>query len=240
MSVLNSIRTMLLPLKQSLNNLIARGTVEGVDDSKAIQRIRASLLSNEVHPKIERFQNYGFTANPTLNSDCLTIFQNGNRTQGYVIAVEDRKFRLKGLESGEVALYTDEGDKIVLKRSNTIEVTTKTLNIISENTVNITTKNAIVNCDKVEITSPEIIATSSIKIDLNTPQLNVSGLISCSGIGAGAPPVPGKAVIGGNIESSGNVIAVGVSDNAGSMSDIRTKYNGHTHPSNGVPNPLMN
>ena len=49
-----------------------------------------------------------------------------------VVAVDDRRYRLRSLQQGEVAIYTDEGDKIVLKRGGTIEVTAATkLRVVS-------------------------------------------------------------------------------------------------------------
>ncbi|MCT2388796.1 hypothetical protein [Erwinia pyrifoliae] len=42
-----------------------------------------------------------------------------------VITVADRRYRLTGLKSGEVAMYSDEGDSIVLRRGNRVEVNTK-------------------------------------------------------------------------------------------------------------------
>jgi phage gp45-like len=46
----------------------------------------------------------------------------GDRNNGVVVAVGDRKFRLKGLQGGEVAMYTDEGDIIIMKRGHNIKV----------------------------------------------------------------------------------------------------------------------
>lgn len=49
-------------------------------------------------------------------------FLGGNRAQGLAVKVDDRRYRLKGLACGEVALYTDEGDKIHLERGNLIVI----------------------------------------------------------------------------------------------------------------------
>lgn len=46
-----------------------------------------------------------------------------------VLVVSDRRYRLPGLQAGEVALYTDEGDRVVLKRGRVIELETLTLKI---------------------------------------------------------------------------------------------------------------
>ena len=61
-----------------------------------------------------------------------------------VIATEDRRYRIRNLENGEVAIYTDQGDKIVLKRGGTIAVTAST---------------------KVEITSPSVTMSGNLTVD---------------------------------------------------------------------------
>jgi len=47
----------------------------------------------------------------------------GRTSDGIMIATEHSSYRLQGLESGEVAIYTDEGASIVLKRNRIISVT---------------------------------------------------------------------------------------------------------------------
>ncbi|RQU99211.1 phage baseplate assembly protein V, partial [Burkholderia cenocepacia] len=49
------------------------------------------------------------------------------------------QYRYKALKSGEVALYTDEGDSVVLGRGRVVSITTKTLNIHATEAVNIDT-----------------------------------------------------------------------------------------------------
>ncbi|MNP68014.1 Bacteriophage Mu Gp45 protein [compost metagenome] len=59
----------------------------------------------------------------------------GDRSHGVVLVVSDRRFRLQGLEPGEVALYTDEGDFLHFKRGRVIEVTTATFKVSAETAV---------------------------------------------------------------------------------------------------------
>lgn len=56
-----------------------------------------------------------------------------------VLVVADRRYRLKALAEGEVAIYTDEGDKIHFKRGRIIDIDTATLNIRASSAVNIDT-----------------------------------------------------------------------------------------------------
>lgn len=108
---------------------VARGIVRLVSDDSGLQLIQASLMANEIRSNMERFQEYGFTSNPLPGAQVAVMFVGGNRDHGLIVAVDDKRYRLKGLEGGEVAIYTDEGDKIHLKRGRNIEIETETLTI---------------------------------------------------------------------------------------------------------------
>ncbi|MBK68029.1 MAG: hypothetical protein CMP22_07870 [Rickettsiales bacterium] len=116
-------------LARKVRLIAQRGVVSLINDSKKLQQIQLKLLDGEVRSELERFQNYGFTSVPKTGSEAAVIFVNGTRDHGLVLAVDDRRYRLKPLSAGEVAIYTDEGDKIHLKRNNNIEIETKTLTV---------------------------------------------------------------------------------------------------------------
>lgn len=113
---------LLAPIIRRLRLALGRGIVRLVSDAAGIQTVQLSLMENEVRSDLERFQEYGFTSVPLDGAEAAVIFMGGNRDHGIVVAVDDRRYRLKGLAAGEVALYTDEGAKIVLKRGKIIEV----------------------------------------------------------------------------------------------------------------------
>ena len=54
------------------------------------------------------------------------MFVGGSRDHWLAIAVDDRRYRIRNLTAGEVAIYSDQGDKVVIKRGGTIEVTAST------------------------------------------------------------------------------------------------------------------
>jgi phage baseplate assembly protein V len=116
-------------LKKRIMKIIGRAVIELIDDSKGLQSTQISVLKNEVYSKIERVQSYGLTSHPRKGAEAVVLFQAGSRDHGIVIGVDDRRYRLKNLSEGEVALYTDEGDKIHLKRGNKIDIETQTLTI---------------------------------------------------------------------------------------------------------------
>ena len=130
---------MLNPLARRVRLMVGRGVVRLVNDDKKMQAVQVSLMANEKRSDIERFQNYGFTSVPLVGAEAAVMFIGGNRDHGVVLAVDDRRYRLKSLKGGEVAIYSDEGDSIILKRGNEIEMNTKTLTINAATKVKIDT-----------------------------------------------------------------------------------------------------
>lgn len=143
---------LLAPLARRIRLALGRGILTLVKDSSGIQSVQASLMQNEVRSNIERFQEYGFTSHPLPGAEGAFLFLGGNRDHGICIAVDDRRYRLKSLAQGEVAIYTDEGDKIHLKRGNEIEVQTQ----------------------KYIVNTAEYIVNASTKAEFNTPIVRAS------------------------------------------------------------------
>jgi len=108
-----------------LKMMLARAVVNLVDDGRKMQSIQVSVLHEEVKSDVERFQQYGFTSHPHAGAEALMVCLGGNRDHAIVVSVDDRRYRLKLLEAGEVALYDDLGQKVVLKR-DMIEATSPT------------------------------------------------------------------------------------------------------------------
>ncbi|WP_165421273.1 phage baseplate assembly protein [Bradyrhizobium sp. Leo170] len=94
----------------------ARSVVEGVDDSKAMQESSSHFMANESRKAIEAPQNYGFTSvvmdatkdkngNITASAETFVSFMGGNRSFPVVGNMDDRRYRLKELEKGDVAMF---------------------------------------------------------------------------------------------------------------------------------------
>ena len=94
--------------------MFARGVVRGVTDSNGRQQLQVELLKDELRDDMEHMQNYGFTSH-AKGGDVAVAFIGGNREQGIVLAVDDRRYRIS-LEAGEVAMYDDLGNKFELLR----------------------------------------------------------------------------------------------------------------------------
>lgn len=138
---------------------VGRCVIRAVGDSSKMQSVQAELLKGELRDNLERFQQYGYTSVPLPGAEGVAVFVGGNRDHGLVVCVDDRRYRLKDLQAGEVAIYTDEGDKIHLKRNNEIEVTTKTLKIV---------------CETATVEASE-------KVTLDTPETEITGNLTVGG-----------------------------------------------------------
>jgi phage baseplate assembly protein V len=180
--------TQIRELHRRVMNMIARGVVAQSDDAPGMQRVQVSLLHEEQKVAVERLQNYGFSGHAPRNSEVVVVFLGGGRDHGVIVGTDDRSSRMTGLAEGEVAVYTDEGDSIVLRRNNTMEVTTK---------------NLIIN------------ATESVKID--TPETHITGSLQVDGAftmgeSAGLPDAHtlyGTTRQRGNIYVDGEIMATG-------------------------------
>jgi phage baseplate assembly protein V len=110
---------------------VARAVLNRVNDVKKMQTVQLTALEGETRADVERVHEYGFTSVPLEGAEAVAVFPGGFREQGLVIATDDRRYRLTGLTAGEVAIYTDQGDKVVIERGGTIRVTASTKVVIA-------------------------------------------------------------------------------------------------------------
>ncbi len=114
--VMRLINNMLRPIRNRITLMVSRAVITLLDDETMLQQVQARVLGGELLDGIERFQQYGFTSVPHPGAEAITLSVGGHRSHTVVINVDDRRYRLKGLKGGEVALYTDEGDFIHFQR----------------------------------------------------------------------------------------------------------------------------
>lgn len=154
-----------------------RGIVQSVVEG-FIKRFSALGRLGETFANREYFQHYGFTSRPLPGAEIIIIRQ-GNH---YIaLGSDDRRYRL-AVEDGEVALYTDEGDKIHLKRDKTIEIVSGNKLVATvENEVEITTKKATVTAtESCGVTSPVVTINASTSVTATSPAvtINASGSVT--------------------------------------------------------------
>ncbi|MNL05082.1 Bacteriophage Mu Gp45 protein [compost metagenome] len=167
-----------------MRNILARGLVALGNSASKLQSLQLRLLAGEVKDNVEHLEPYGFTACPLAGAEALAGFIGGDRSHAVVIVVADRRFRLQGLKSGEVALYTDEGDFIHFKRGRVIDIETVTLNVKATDSVNFDTP-LITSTGRIESVGDQIAAGIS--------QVNHSHDGVKQGVEQSGPPVGGGA-----------------------------------------------
>jgi len=102
------------PMARRLGNMVARGKVLAANSLGKLQILQLGLLAGETKDRVEHLEPFGFTAKPLPGAEHVTLFLDGDRSHGVTIVVADRRYRLQGLEDGEVALYNAHGHKVVL------------------------------------------------------------------------------------------------------------------------------
>ena len=118
---------MLSPLSRRLRLMASRAVLSLISDATGMQIVQVKLLNGEVRDGIERVQNYGFTSVPLPGAEAIFLSLGGDRDHGIVITADDRRYRIKGLQGGEVAIYTDEDKsagehRILFKRGKEIHL----------------------------------------------------------------------------------------------------------------------
>jgi phage baseplate assembly protein V len=119
-ALLRQLRQLVRPLEIRLANLAARGLVSLANDSTKLQVLQLRMLDTETRDGAERFQEYGFTSVPLADAEAVVLSVGGRRDHLLVVAVDDRRHRKKDLQPGEVALYSDEGASVYLKRGRIV------------------------------------------------------------------------------------------------------------------------
>lgn len=116
-------RMLIENLKRKIFLLLGRGIVKALTTNQGTQLIQVVALDGETITDVERMEEYGFTAVPDVDSEAAIGFVNGNRDQGLILCIADRRYRPTNLASGEVMVYDKNGSKIHLKADGSIEIT---------------------------------------------------------------------------------------------------------------------
>ncbi len=137
-------------LADRVRNMIGRAVLSAIDDTKLLQTLQVTLLADELADGVERFQNYGFSSHPFPEAEAIVAAVGGTRSHLVAIAVDDRRYRVKGLAEGEVAIYDDQGQTIVLKRGG-IEITTDKYVLINAQTADVTADSVTIVSDDINL-----------------------------------------------------------------------------------------
>ena len=106
-----------------IKTAVYKALIRAVVDTGEIQLVKISGLSGEVQDGIERIQNYGISSNPPLGSESVVACIGGSKDHVVVIATDSGAYRVKALNSGEVVIYSQFGQQILLKSNGSVEIT---------------------------------------------------------------------------------------------------------------------
>lgn len=107
-------------LQRQVQSLIARAVIGGINPGKKCQTVDVSLIAGEQKTGIEHLEPYGFTSHATEGAEAVLLFPDADRSHAVAITVADRRYRLKGLAGGEVAVYDDQGQSVTLTRAGIV------------------------------------------------------------------------------------------------------------------------
>ena len=114
---------MLEMLHKKMKSLVRIGKVALTNQGKT-QSLQIETTKGETLDNVKFIEPYGFTAVPLNGSETVVVNVSANGANPIALVVGGRLFRLQDLKQGEVAIYTDEGDEIRLKRGHEIAVKT--------------------------------------------------------------------------------------------------------------------
>lgn len=206
-------------IQQALQNIrqAFRVVTGSTDSTTKVQLLQLTGLAGEKLDGAEYFQHYGFTSNPLAGSMGIAIPLNGVTSHTVIVATEHGAYRLTSLKPGEVALYTDEGTCVVLKRGKIVETTCDVYRV---------------KCKTYEVDAEE-------SADFITPQLTASDQVIAEGklTGNGGMAIKGgdggaTATFEGTLEQTGGDYKTDGDVIAGSISQ---KDHTHTNGNNGEP-----
>lgn len=95
-------------LARKISRKILRALVVMSDDEKALQTLQVKLPGGEVWSGLERLQNFGFTSRPKKGAQVGVALL--NEDDGFAFVVDDRRYRVKALAAGDVAMYDAHGN----------------------------------------------------------------------------------------------------------------------------------
>jgi hypothetical protein len=100
------IRRMIAPIEARAKLAVSRAIVNAIKDTVGIQSLKSTMMLDEVDD-YAHMQPGGMTHVPLPGAEGIFLSVGGNRGDGVVICVSDRRHRPKGLAGGETAIFND-------------------------------------------------------------------------------------------------------------------------------------
>lgn len=199
-----NLNRLLDPIRRRIATLVSRAVLAAVNAAPGCQTLQVTILADEPQVDVEHMEPYGFTSNPPAGAEGVILNVAGQRGAAVGLNFGNRSVRVTGLKSGEVCIFTDEGDKITLKRDRHMEVETLHLLVKAEEDIAMETKTYTVK--------------ASGGVAYQTPSYQLGGTGGCAAAISANMAITGNTTQNGAITSTGDQVAGGISQT------------GHTHP----------
>lgn len=240
----NILARALKPLKDRVLLMIGRAIISAVKEGGPFQQLQVSIFAGESMDKVTRFQEFGFASNPPPGSEGIVLALQGNRENLVVIATENRTVRFKNCAPGEMAIYTDDGTHIHLKKDGQVELKTATLlTVDAPDTLfkgNVTVEGDLeVQGDTSLLGELSVVGVAEFQDDVtmlkNLAVTMVVGAAGYTGPGGGAAVLTVPLNSTAAITTTDNVTGGGTD-----MATIKSTFNAHTHAENGTGGGVTN
>lgn len=168
-------------LHRKLANLIAGGVLKYVKIVKGMQLVQLTMLANETATNLQHPQEYGFTSKAKAGASALALFKGGNRDNGLVVTIYDRRYLPANLSDGDSCQYDAAGNRIWLKGSAGISIT-----------------DALGNSIVMSAAGIAITANNTTPVTFNSPVIFNEGFTLNGGAGVGS----GSIAVSGNVSDA--------------------------------------
>lgn len=206
---------------RKMGNFIARGVLKliGMDGSK-IYNVQGQFLAGETISDLQHPQEFGFASKAKNGAYLIAVFNGGNRDHGQIITIYDPRYTPQDLNDGDSCAYDESNNRVWLKNADGILIKNGN-NTITLNSSGITITDTNANTIVMNNAGIYVSAISNNPVTFDSPVIFNEGFtLNGSSVASGT----GSINIGGNITSAGQV-----ADANGTMEEMRTTYNSHTH-----------
>lgn len=170
--------------RRQISMMVGHAVLSLLNDDAGFQLLQVQLLDGETTDGVQRMQDYGFVSRPLPGAEGVYLSVMGVRGEGVVLALGDRRVRLRGLVDGEVAIHDDQDQVVILKRDG-IEISSPFRVSINAPTVQVSAETVSIDAETCTIT-----ATTA---DIDAAHINLGGA------GGLAVARVGDTVVGGVI-----------------------------------------
>jgi phage baseplate assembly protein V len=108
-------------MKQRMRQWIGLALLDLIVDGSGLLRARVKMTGSG-YAIGNVMQNYGHASRPLGGAQGVALAVGGNPNHIVILGMDDGRYRPSDLQDGENCLYTDEGDRIWLKRGRIIAV----------------------------------------------------------------------------------------------------------------------